>query len=139
MFERIKVMSETMNQQLVSAINSLRQSYQQPKLLFESVDQYLASIKLIEGANILKVEHLQDISEMIETECKSYESEEAQLNGTETNLQINGERLKQLISDLRQEISAVKDIDSLKNTQDEFVFDLSKFQSTQQIEYQKVA
>lgn len=48
-------MSETMNQQLVSAINSLRQSYQQPKLLFESVDQYLASIKLIEGANILKV------------------------------------------------------------------------------------
>lgn len=132
-------MSETMNQQLVSAINSLRQSYQQPKLLFESVDQYLASIKLIEGANILKVEHLQDISEMIETECKSYESEEAQLNDTETNLQINGERLKQLISDLRQEISAVKDIDSLKNTQDEFVFDLSKFQSTQQIEYQKVA
>lgn len=76
---------------------------------------------------------------MIETECKSYESEEAQLNDTETNLQINGERLKQLISDLRQEISAVKDIDSLKNTQDEFVFDLSKFQSTQQIEYQKVA
>lgn len=33
----------------------------------------------------------------------------------------------------------MKDIDTLKNTQDEFIFDLSKFQSTQQIEYQKVA
>lgn len=60
----------------MTAINCLRQSYQQPRLLFDSVDQYLASIKLIEGANILKVEHLQDISEMIETECKSYENEE---------------------------------------------------------------
>ena len=76
---------------------------------------------------------------MIETECKSYESNEAQLNDAETNLKTNGERLKQLIDSLRQEISAVKDIDTLKNTQDEFVFDLSKFQTTQQIEYQKVA
>lgn len=100
-------------------------------MLFESVDKYLASIKLIEGANILKVEHLQDISEMIEAECKSYESEEAQLNDTETNLHINGERLKELIDSLRQEISAVKDIGGLKGTQDEFIFDLSKFQSTQ--------
>ena len=37
-FERIKITPESMNQQLVAAINSLRQSYQQPKLLFESVE-----------------------------------------------------------------------------------------------------
>ena len=69
--------------------------------MFDSVDQYLASIKRIEGANILKVEHLQDISEMIEAECKSYETEESHLNETETNLQTNGGRLKQLIDSLR--------------------------------------
>lgn len=38
---------------------------------------------------------------MIEAECKSYETEETQLNNTEANLQTNGERLKQLIDSLR--------------------------------------
>ncbi|KAH0572592.1 hypothetical protein SS50377_24703 [Spironucleus salmonicida] len=139
-FERLGQNSlQIADSRIQRANNLLIQSYDYPPVIpFEQTSDFNDNLSLLEESNLVRTNNLQDINQMIEGQ-QSKLSEANELYGSqEIMLQQKVEDVSQKIQ-ISQKLVNSFDRDALKTTAEAFIYDLTQYQSLDELTVDKIS
>ncbi|CAL6018965.1 Conserved_hypothetical protein [Hexamita inflata] len=137
-FERIDLSKpQNINPQLLKVIKQMRDSLVDPKIIFQSAGEYVQNLGMIENSNLIRTQHLQHMSEMIEKEMNKYQQNEAEFNLQQQELLTKINRYSEKNEQLVQHLSKQFDRESVENTIDGFIYNLDQYKSMEELIFDK--
>eukprot|EP00703_Trepomonas_sp_PC1_P005391 JAP91215.1 hypothetical protein TPC1_17237 [Trepomonas sp. PC1] len=135
-FERLKIYPQ-MDSQLQKAIQLLKKAYDTAQIPFQTEMEFINNLNLLEDGNLVRTQHLQDVSAQIETQIEILKKTEQKCFQQEQKLQVQVDNLVQKVNLLQIQSNKQFDRGSLQNSLDDFVYDLNEFQSLNELQIEK--